>query len=128
MLVQKINFGFYPADEAKLEKLYYNNYMTSNPFYNAGLALIYIVFVVTVMQTGSHFARQTSGDDFWLPVGMLSLFVLSAAIMACVFLYQPIVMFLDGKRREAISLFWCTVAVFAGVTFIILITAAFVIK
>lgn len=97
--------------------------MTRNPFYNAGLALLYIILIITVLQTGSRLAQQTPGDHFWVPVGMLSLFVLSAAVMAYIFLYQPIIMFLDGKRKEAVGLFWRTVAVFACITAIILLAA-----
>lgn len=93
--------------------------------------MVYIVLVVTIMQTGSKLAQagaNANGDNFLIPIGMLSLFVLSAAIMAFIFLYQPVIMFLDGQRKESVNLFWRTVAIFGGITGIILLVAAFVIK
>jgi hypothetical protein len=41
--------------------------------------------------------------------------------MGYLFLYQPLQLFLDGERRVAVNLFLQTVAVFAGVTVVLLI-------
>jgi predicted membrane channel-forming protein YqfA (hemolysin III family) len=88
--------------------------MTKNPFYNALAALVYIVAIVlglTYMPT-----IQTKMDDFIMPIIMLSLLVLSVSVMAYIFGYQPLVLFLDDKKKEAISLFLKTVGIFGGIT------------
>jgi hypothetical protein len=51
-----------------------------------------------------------------MPIIMLSLLVLSVSVMAYIFGYQPLVLFLDDKRKEAISLFLKTVGIFGGIT------------
>lgn len=100
--------------------------MTKNPFYNAGLALLYIVFVVTVITVGTYFAGDNPDDNYLMPVGMISLFVVSAAIMGYLVMYQPVVMLLDGKRQEAVKLFGQTVATLGVVAFVIVLTALLV--
>lgn len=101
--------------------------MTKNPYYNAGLALCYIIFVVLVINFGSKWAERVE-ENLLMPIGMLSLFVLSASVMGYIFLSQPIIMFLDGKRKEAINLFLRTVAVFATITAIVLIASITLLK
>ncbi len=54
-----------------------------------------------------------------VPIAVLSLFSLSAAVMGYLFLYQPILLFLDGHKKNAINLFLQTVAVFAGITILV---------
>ena len=61
-------------------------------------------------------------QDSWLaPVAVISLFTLSAAVMGYVFLYQPGLMILDGKKKQGVTLFLQTVAVFAVLTLIALV-------
>ncbi len=102
--------------------------MTKNPFYNVGAGLIYITLVVFAINTGSRLANPDTGNSLLIPIGMLSLFVLSAAMMAYVFLYQPIVMFMEGNRRGAISLLWKTAVIFAGAILIIFLVALILLK
>jgi hypothetical protein len=93
--------------------------MTKNPIYNALAALVYIIAIVlglTYMST-----IQTKIDDLIMPIIMLSLLVLSVSVMAYIFGYQPLVLFLDNKRKEAISLFLKTVGIFGGITLIIIV-------
>lgn len=59
---------------------------------------------------------QSSIDEIIMPIIMLSLFTLSAAIMAYIFGYQPLQLFLDGKKKDAVSLFLKTVGIFGGIT------------
>jgi len=44
---------------------------------------------------------------------MLSLFVLSAAIMGYLFLSEPLQLFLENKKQEAVTFFAKTVGIFA---------------
>ena len=97
--------------------------MTKNPLYNALAALAYIVLIVTGISTAESFVEALPEENLLMPIGMLSLFVLSAATMASIFFYQPIILFLDGKRAEAVRLFGLTVAIFAGITLLVLIAS-----
>src|SRR3989344_1776138 len=91
--------------------------MTKNPIHNALLASGYIVLVASLMFFGSRFAGGP--DTVLVPIAMLSLFVLSAAVMAYLFLLQPVQMYLDGEKKEAIHLFAKTLATFAVITAIL---------
>ena len=59
-------------------------------------------------------------ETLFIPMAMLSLFVLSAAVMGFLFIYHPATLFLEGKKNEALSHFSKTVGTFA------LIVAAYV--
>lgn len=102
--------------------------MTKNPLYNALAALLYIMLIVSGLSAAEAYMRSTPEDNILMPMGMLSLFVLSAASMAYIFFYQPVIMFLDGKRTEGTRLFLGTVAVFAGLTLIVLISSLVFLK
>lgn len=98
--------------------------MTTNPFLNAGAALLYIVGLVSIMYFGSALSGEE--DSILFPIAALSVFVLSAAVMAIVFFYQPVVLFFDGKRTEAVQLVVKTVATFAvWVAVVLLLVALF---
>jgi len=97
--------------------------MTTNPFFNATLVAGYIgslVFLIT------NLARpNTAAESMLVPVVMLSLFVLSAAVMGFLFLYKPLQLYFDGKKQEATSFFLNTVLIFAAIT-AVLVAALFV--
>ena len=54
-----------------------------------------------------------------VPIAILSLFSLSAALMGYFFLFQPVQLYLDGKKKEATSLLVKTILVFASITAVI---------
>ena len=99
--------------------------MTKNPFYNAFAALVYIILLVTLLSFTTHF-NGIENTTFLAPIGMLSLLVTSAAVMAYIFFYQPVILLLDGKRKDAVRLFWHTIAIFA-VSAVVVMLLAFVI-
>lgn len=92
--------------------------MTKNPFLNALAALGYISLIAAVMYFGGRMAEPE--DSFFAPIAMISLFTLSAAVMGYVFCYQPIQMYFDGQKKQAVKLFLQTVGVFAGITAVLL--------
>lgn len=92
--------------------------MSKNPFVNALAATLYIVIVASVMFYGTAHVKANS---VIAPIAILSLFTLSAAVMAYVFCYQPLQLYLGGKRKEAVDLFLKTVGIFGVVTVIILL-------
>ncbi len=93
--------------------------MTKNPLINALVASLYIVIVASVMYYGSRLASQKT-ETVVVPIAVISLFTLSAAVMGYLFLYQPLQLYLEGEKQSAVNLFLKTVAVFAGITALIL--------
>lgn len=92
--------------------------MSKNPILNAFSASSYIVLVASVMNWGMQFAPK---EDTWLtPVAIISLFTLSAAVMGYIFCYTPLMLYFDGKKKEAANLFLLTVGVFGVLTAIAL--------
>mgnify|MGYP001600032158 CR=1 FL=1 len=94
--------------------------MTKHPFVNALLASGYISILVTLIFNSPKVVTDNE-LGMMLPVLMLSLFVLSAALMGYVFLYQPLQLLVEGKKEEATKLFLTTLASFAGITATLLI-------
>lgn len=94
--------------------------MTKSPIINALSASAYIVLIVLVM----NFVFQTQHnilDTILAPILFLSLFTLSAVVMVYLFFYQPIQLFIEGKKKEAVTLFVQTVGVFAVLTVLVVI-------
>jgi hypothetical protein len=90
--------------------------MTKNPLYNALIAIAYVIGVVTLISYGTSLAGENPDDSFLMPVAMISVLVLSVSFMAYTFFYNPVLLLLDNKRKEAVTLFTRTVAIFAVFT------------
>lgn len=60
-------------------------------------------------------------DTFFAPIVFLSLLTLSVAVMAFLFFYQPLLLFIEGKKKEAVNLFVRTIGIFAVITVVVLI-------
>ena len=92
--------------------------MSKKPIINAISASVYILLVASAIR----FVSKTQGnkpDTFFAPVAFLSLLTLSAAIMAYLFFYQPLQLFIDGKKKEAVNLFIQTVGIFGAITLVV---------
>ena len=94
--------------------------MSKNPIINALSALAYIILVVAVMTFVTQ-PLKNRPDTFLAPITALSVFTLSAAVMAFLFFYQPLLLFIDGKKKEGVGLFVRTVGFFAVFTAVVLI-------
>lgn len=94
--------------------------MTKNPFVNALCASSYIFLVVTLMTFVTQPLRNKP-DTFFAPVTVLFVLTLSVAVMAYLFLYQPLQLFIEGKKKEAVNLFVKTVGIFGIMTILVLI-------
>ncbi len=88
--------------------------MTRNPYVNALYASLYILIFVTGLQLTAQ--SESGQDSFVIPIFMLSLLVLSVATMAYLFFFEPLQLFVDGKRAEAATFFLKTLGTFAGFT------------
>lgn len=94
--------------------------MSKNPIINAFSASAYIILVVTVMTFVTQ-PLKNKPDTFFAPVVILSVLTLSVAVMAFLFFYQPLQLFIDGKKKQALNLFAKTVGIFAAITTVALI-------
>jgi len=94
--------------------------MTKNPIINALSASAYIVLIASVMNFISQ-THRNKPDTFFAPVVVLSLLTLSAAMMAFLFFYQPLQLFIEGKKKQALNLSVQTIGVFAVFTVAVLI-------
>lgn len=94
------------------------NNIFKNPYLNSVFAEVYIILVATVM----HFiSKPNTPDTFFDPVAALSLFVLSASVMGYLFVGEPLQLFLNGEKKQAVSFFMKTVLTFAIITAIALV-------
>lgn len=94
--------------------------MSKNPIVNALCASVYIVLGVAIMNFVTQPLRNKP-DTFFAPVVFLSLLTLSVAVMAFLFFYQPLLLFVEGKKKDAVNLFIKTVSIFAAITTVALI-------
>ncbi len=88
--------------------------MSKNPFFNALSALIYVALVSSLMFYGQ--SLMPAEDNILMPISMLSLLVLSAAVMAYIFFYQPFRLYFDGQKDVAAKLLIQTIGTFALIT------------
>lgn len=89
--------------------------MNKIPIINAFCASGYIILVVSLM----NFIMQTQKDKpdtIAAPIIVLSVLTLSVAVMAYLFFYQPIMLFIEGKKKLSVDYFLQTVAVFSILT------------
>jgi hypothetical protein len=92
--------------------------MHKNPYLHAVAASAYIIGIVLLINS---FGQLNIEDTILAPMVMLSLLTLSAAVMGYLFVYAPLQLYLDGKKSEAVSLFFKTVVTFAVITGALLI-------
>lgn len=60
------------------------------------------------------------GNSFLIPISFLLLFVFSAALTGFLIFGKPTLMYIDGKKKEAVSLLINTLGIFFVITFIAL--------
>lgn len=89
--------------------------MRWNPLLNAIGATTYIGAVALLMQFIQSLRHDTP-DTPLDGMGVLSLLVFSAAVMALLFFYQPIVLLSENKQKEALLYFLKTLGAFGVIT------------
>jgi len=88
---------------------------------HAALTLVYVAIVGLIMMNGDRLFGQM--NNVIGPVGFLLLFTLSALIVGSLVLGKPVLLYLDGKKKEGLTLFFTTagfLTIFTLVAFIIL--------
>ena len=96
--------------------------MTKNPYLNAACAALYIVFIVLLITYGPVLVRDKP-DTILAPMAILSLLVCSVAFMAYAFFFRPLVMYMEGQKREAVEFFTRTLMTFAAMTALVVAIA-----
>jgi len=90
-----------------------------SPYLSAVFAAAYIGAVATLMRWISSFRHDTP-DTIVDSAAFLSLLVFSAAVMAFLFFYQPVVLLVEGKKEEALSYLISMLGTFGIVTLVAL--------
>ena len=95
-------------------------------FLHAILAMLYILGVGLFM---SHGAQIFGGDDsrsLLVPAAILLLFVISASVMGILILGKPILMYLENKKKDALTMLFYTIGWLAIEFLILLLVSIFV--
>lgn len=75
---------------------------------------VYIILVVSFIFSLQKF--QILEGTVFIPIAMLLLFVSSAGITGTLVLGKPIMLYLDGKKKEAVSLLGYTLGILLTMT------------
>ncbi len=80
---------------------------------------VYVGLVALLMSNAEQlFGKQ---ENFWGPLAFLLLFVLSATITGSLVLGRPFLLYLDGKKEEAVKFFLLTVGFLLAITIVIFV-------
>ncbi|HSR89444.1 MAG TPA: hypothetical protein VLK22_03585 [Candidatus Udaeobacter sp.] len=92
---------------------------------HAFLAFAYIVGIASFFHFG---VKKVFGNvpEFFAPVIMLLLLVLSAAIMAILIFGRPVLLYLDNQKKDALTMLFYTVGCLAAI-FVITIASVLII-
>ena len=92
--------------------------LLSQAFVNSLGVLVYCGIVSYLMTNGNKFFGQING--VFGAVGFLLLLVLSTAIVGALVLGRPLMLYLDGKKKESLVMFSYTLGILFVFTAIIL--------
>lgn len=80
------------------------------PFIHALAAALYIAILVLSVDATSS---MVPGKTIMIPMGMLGLLVLSVLVMGYLFLYEPLNLYFENHKQEAVAFFGKTIGFFA---------------
>ena len=87
---------------------------------NAALTALYVSAISSFLFYIPKIFDTTKPDTVLAPIMMLSLLVFSAALVGALIFGKPILWYLDGKKKEAVSLLFYTLGIFLGITIIVM--------
>jgi hypothetical protein len=94
-------------------------------FGHSVLTLLYITGVALFMSHTKDLFGAVKEPNFLIPVGMLLLLVVSATVTGTLVLAKPILLYLDGHKREGLKFFGMTVGWLALITVIVFVVLSF---
>lgn len=86
----------------------------------ASLAILYVAAVATFMQNAERIFGP-GPDSPLAPVAFLLLLVVSAATMGALIFGKPVMLYIDGRKREAVATVICTIASLAAFTVLLIV-------
>lgn len=89
----------------------------------AASAVLYIALVAMVMSYAERIFGEQE-DGVLAPIGFLLLLVVSAATMGMLIFGKPIMLYIDGKKREAVTMVVCTIGSLAAFTALLFVIMA----
>ncbi len=93
-----------------------NNEIISKSILSAIGVEVYIFLVALIMQNGEKIFGM--GENLFTGVIILMLFVLSATVIGGLMVAKPILLYIDGKKKDAIGLFMTNIITLAIFTFL----------
>lgn len=84
--------------------------MKKTPCTHASFAALYIASLVSGVYVISTFAGDT--ETLLIPMAVLSLLVVSVALMGYFFISEPLMLAIEGKRQESVGFFFRTIGYF----------------
>jgi len=96
------------------------NHVMKTALFNALATAFYVTVVGSFMYYGSM-KKVGKNSAFLAPIAMLLLFVFSAALTGFLIFGRPALLYIDGKKKEALSLLTYTLTFFCVITVIVLI-------
>jgi hypothetical protein len=100
------------------------NKIMKKAFVNSLLTSLYIIAVGLFFYYGSM-VKIGKANAFLAPIALLFLFVFSAALTGFLLLGTPLQMYIDGKKKEALSLITYTLGFFFAFTLTALLLLIF---
>lgn len=95
------------------------NPLIKSAFVNSSLTALYILGIsLLLFYSGSN--ELGKNFTFLIPLTMLSLFVFSAAITSFLIFGRPAMLYVDGKKKEALTLLMYTIGFFGAYTLLII--------
>lgn len=85
----------------------------------AAAAVLYVVLVATVMYNAERLFNDGKPDSVLAPIGILLLLVVSAATMGMLIFGKPIMLYIDGKKREGAMMAVYTIGQLAAFTILL---------
>jgi len=99
------------------------NAIIRRAFINSGLTFSYVLLIVMAFNN-AQFIFETDPPEMLIASFMLLLFMFSALVTSSLVLGKPILMYIDGQKKEAVSMFVATAAwlvVFLAVIVVIML-------
>src|SRR3989338_4495486 len=85
-------------------------------FLNSTGTVLYIILVVLFIFSLGAFSQEP--DTIIIPIAMLLLFVCSAAITGFLVFGKPVMLYIDGKKKEAVTLLTHTLGMLVLITIV----------
>ena len=94
--------------------------ITANALIDAGATALYVIGIATFLTYAEAIFPIGDGRGIIVPVVMLLIFVISAAVTGFLVIGRPVLWYLDGKKSEALRLFGYTLVALAAFALIAL--------